>query len=80
MNTSKIVFDVQLDQENVPEKIKWSATDNNSGNKPSETKAVSISLWDHEEKQSLRIDLWAKDMPVDEMKKFYIESFHKNKF
>jgi gliding motility-associated protein GldC len=35
---------------------------------------VSISLWDQAQKQSLRIDLWAKDMPVDEMKKFYIES------
>ncbi len=73
MNHSKIIFDVELDKENIPTKINWSATDNLSGEKLKETKAVSISLWDHVEKQSLRIDLWAKDMPVDEMKMFYIE-------
>lgn len=73
MSNSKITFDVELDQENVPIKIKWSATNNPQGEKPTETKAVSIALWDHSAKQSLRIDLWAKDMPVDEMKKFYIE-------
>ena len=73
MSHSKIVFDVSLDKENVPEKITWSATDNPQGEKPAETKAVSIALWDPKEKHSLRIDLWAKDMPIDEMKKFYIE-------
>lgn len=73
MSNSKITFDVELDQDNVPIKINWSATDNPQGDKAKETKAVSIALWDHAEKQSLRIDLWAKDMPVDEMKKFYIE-------
>ena len=73
MSNSKIVFDIKLDADNVPEKINWSATDNPQGDAPSETKAVSIALWDHKVKQSLRIDLWSKDMPVDEMKKFYIE-------
>lgn len=73
MSKSKIVFDVELDKDQVPEKISWSATDNPEGSTPSETKAVSIALWDQAQKQSLRIDLWSKDMPVDEMKKFYIE-------
>ena len=73
MSKSKIIFDVELDKDHVPEKISWSATDNPKGETPSETKAVSIALWDHLQKHSLRIDLWSKDMPVDEMKKFYIE-------
>ncbi|MCG8309593.1 MAG: gliding motility protein GldC [Cytophagales bacterium] len=73
MSKSKIVFDVELDQDHIPEKINWSATDNPQGNTPTETKAVSIALWDHLQKHSLRIDLWSKDMPVDEMKRFYIE-------
>ena len=73
MKNSKIIFDVELDNEQVPEKITWLATDNPQGNSSTETKAVSIALWDHLQKHSLRIDLWAKDMPVDEMKKFYIE-------
>lgn len=73
MGKSKIIFDVELDKENIPKKINWSATDNPEGDSLKETKAVSIALWDHAQKQSLRIDLWAQDMPVDEMKMFYIE-------
>jgi gliding motility-associated protein GldC len=74
MKKSQIIFDVALDKDHVPEKITWNATDNPQGTTPNETKAVSISLWDQKEHHSLRIDLWAKDMPVDEMKRFYIES------
>ena len=74
MRKSQIVFDVELDNDHVPEKINWSASDNPQGDSSTETKAVSISLWDQTQKHSLRIDLWAKDMPVDEMKRFYIES------
>jgi len=72
MKKSTINFTVELDQNNVPDKILWDATE-----KPdpgvSETKAISVSLWDHLQKNTLRIDLWAKDMPVAEMKRFYID-------
>lgn len=72
MKKSTINFTVHLDQQNVPEKIFWDATE-----KPdpglTETKSISIALWDHLQKNTLRIDLWAKDMPVDEMKRFYID-------
>lgn len=73
MKTSDISFKIELDNDRVPEKIFWSATE-----KPDEgmeeTKAISISLWDQLQQNTLRIDLWAKDMPVDEMKKFYIDT------
>ncbi len=72
MKKSTINFTVHLDKQNVPEKIFWDATE-----KPdpglTETKSISIALWDHKEKNTLRIDLWSKDMPVDEMKRFYID-------
>jgi gliding motility-associated protein GldC len=72
MKKSTINFAVQLDENNVPEKILWDATD-----KPdpmmSETKSISIALWDEKQKNTLRIDLWTKDMPVTEMKRFYID-------
>jgi gliding motility-associated protein GldC len=72
MKKSNINFTIQLDNDNVPDKIFWDATD-----KPdpelTETKSISIALWDHTQKNTLRIDLWAKDMPVEEMKKFYID-------
>lgn len=72
MKKSEINFKIELDENNVPEKIQWEATD-----KPesgfSDSKSISISLWDHQQKNTLRIDLWTKDMPVNEMKRFYID-------
>ena len=72
MNKSTINFTVELDQNNIPEKIYWEAT-----GKPdpglSETKSISVALWDHTQKNTLRIDLWAKDMPVEDMKRFHVE-------
>ncbi len=72
MKKSNITFTVELDESNVPEKITWDADDRGAPG-PSETKAISIGLWDQFNQNTLRIDLWAKDMPVDEMKKFYVD-------
>jgi gliding motility-associated protein GldC len=72
MKKSTIQFTVELDQNNVPERILWDATDKPEGGS-SETKSISIALWDHLQKNTMRIDLWAKDMPVEDMKKFYID-------
>jgi gliding motility-associated protein GldC len=68
MKQSEIKFTVTLDDNKMPQKIDWSATDTN---KKSTSNAVMIALWDAEEKNTLRIDLWTKDMMVDEMKRFY---------
>ena len=73
MRKEEILFNVELDDENIPEKIHWkSAAEENT--ELSETKSISISLWDHDQKNTMRIDLWTKDMPIEEMKKFYIDS------
>lgn len=72
MKKSTITFTINLDDKNIPETISWDATDKPEAG-PSETKAISVALWDHTQKNTLRIDLWAKDMPVDEMKRFYID-------
>lgn len=72
MKKSNINFEIELDNESVPEKITWSATD--AGDVLTDTKSISVALWDHVQKNSMRIDLWTKDMPVDEMKRFYLDS------
>ena len=72
MKKSTIHFTVELDDNNVPENIYWDATDKPQGG-ITPTKSISIAVWDHNEKSTLRIDLWTKDMPVDEMKKFHID-------
>jgi gliding motility-associated protein GldC len=68
MKQSEIKFTITLDDNKIPQKIDWSATDTN---KESTSNAVMIALWDAEEKNTLRIDLWTKDMMVEEMKQFY---------
>ena len=72
MKKSVINFTVHLDDKNVPEKIYWEATDNPDPDL-AETKSISLALWDQRQKNTLRIDLWTKDMPVLEMKRFYID-------
>jgi gliding motility-associated protein GldC len=72
MRKTTINFTVELDENNVPGKIEWDASDKPDAS-PGETKSISISLWDHAQKNTLRIDLWTNDMPVEDMKRFYID-------
>ena len=67
--TSEIKFIVELDDNRVPEKLTWSAQD--GGVDKEEAKAMMLSIWDGNAQETLRIDLWTKDMPVDEMKLFF---------
>lgn len=72
MKTSEIKIQVQLDDQNIPEKIMWDADEKDQPGL-SETKSISLSMWDEATKNTLRIDLWSKDMPVEDMKRFYID-------
>jgi gliding motility-associated protein GldC len=67
--TSEIKFLVELDENRVPEKLTWSAQD--GGVDLEEAKAIMLNIWDSNAQEALRIDLWTKDMPVDEMKMFF---------
>ncbi|MCA0154310.1 gliding motility protein GldC [Winogradskyella vincentii] len=66
---SKIELNVELDENRVPEKLNWSAQDGGIDNE--EAKAIMLSVWDSNAQETLKIDLWTKDMPVDEMKLFF---------
>jgi gliding motility-associated protein GldC len=68
MKTSEIKFTVTVDENHLPTRIDWEAPD--SGEK-SESKSIMLALWDAKENNTLRIDLWTKEMSIDEMKKFY---------
>ena len=67
--TSEIKFTIGLDENKVPENLSWSAED--GGVTQQEAKAFMVSIWDSNQKETFRIDLWTKDMPVDEMKIFF---------
>ena len=69
VHTSEIKLKVGLDENRVPEELTWSAEDGGLDNE--EVKAMMLSVWDSKNQESLKIDLWTKDMPVDEMKVFF---------
>ncbi len=73
MKESIITVGVQLDEKKVPEKIKWSASDSTAESMQN-ARAMMLNFWDGEEKAALRIDLWTKEMMVDEMIDFYYQS------
>ena len=66
---STITIDVLLDPNKVPENITWNASD-----KKQTAKAMMLAFWDGQEKSALRIDLWTKDMMVDEMGDFFYQT------
>lgn len=68
MRQTKITINVELDDNHIPEKLTWNAED--SGVQNMETKSAMISVWDDKTMEALRIDLWTKEMPLDQMKMF----------
>lgn len=73
MKQSTITIDVTLDEKNVPESINWSATAS-TADIPRQAKALMLSFWDGADKAALRMDLWTKQMMVDEMADFYYQT------
>lgn len=73
MQTSTITVDVTLDNDKVPQQISWKASDS-TADMAQKAKAMMMSFWDGTDKTALRIDLWTKDMMVDEMADFYYQT------
>lgn len=65
---TEITFQVNLDENHIPEHITWRASDNND---VGECDAAFLTIWDKKDKNTLRIDLWTKDMMVDDMQIFF---------
>jgi gliding motility-associated protein GldC len=74
MHKSTITIDVMMDEGRVPDTIAWNATDTSIEN-AQKAKAMMLAFWDSADKTALRIDLWTKDMMVDEMADFFYQTF-----
>lgn len=73
MKTSTITIDVKLNENRVPEEIGWNASDSTIDDQQ-KAKAMLLAFWDGQEKTALRIDLWTKEMMVDEMGDFFYQT------
>lgn len=73
MHTSTINIDVHLDEQKVPQSIQWKASDS-TADMAQPARAMMVAFWDAADKSALRIDLWTKEMMVDEMADFYYQT------
>src|ERR1700730_2851488 len=73
MNQSTITIDVVLDNDKVPEQINWKASDS-TADAVQQSRAMMLSFWDGADKTAMRIDLWTKEMMVDEMADFFYQT------
>lgn len=65
---TEITFHINLDENHIPEQIEWKASDNNDTGK---CDAAFLTIWDKKDKNTLRIDLWTKEMMVEDMQIFF---------
>lgn len=70
---SEIRFKIALDDNNVPQDIKWLATDTQT-EELRDCKSIMISIWDALQKETLKIDLWTTEMTVDEMHSHFFQT------
>jgi gliding motility-associated protein GldC len=70
--SSEISIKIELNANHLPINMKWNATD--GGIQDADATAFLLSIWDKREKNTMKIDLWTKDMTIDEMKQFFHQS------
>lgn len=69
---SNISIQVGLNQEMMPVEMKWGASDKPG---PSEAcKGMLLSLFNEQTKETMKIDLWTKEMQVVEMDRFMYQT------
>lgn len=71
-HTSEIHLKIEMDENKIPAHITWEASDTGEGEQ--ECKAFMLSIWDGKDKSSLRIDLWTRDMRMDDMTRHFIQT------
>ncbi|MEP7266107.1 MAG: gliding motility protein GldC [Saprospiraceae bacterium] len=67
MDQNQIILEVSLDDQKIPTKITWQADDGPEKGSKQEVKAFLLSLFDGNQGDTLKIDLWTKDFQVAEM-------------
>ena len=74
MEHSTITIKVKLDENKIPQQIEWNATGTTTQH-TQQAKGLMLAFWDGAEKTAMRIDLWTKEMMVDEMTDFFYQTF-----
>jgi len=74
--TAEIKVLVDLDDDNVPTKIEWQASEAKDEGFVS-CQTVMMSLWDSDNNTTASIDLWTKEITIDDMNQHFFQMLHK---
>jgi gliding motility-associated protein GldC len=72
--SSEISIEVKLNEEKVPTSIRWVATDQPEAGTTQSAKAMLLAFFDKDTKDTLKIDLWTREMQVVEMDRFFYQT------
>ena len=68
----RLTIDVSMDDNLIPESIEWKSSQEN---KPSQTaSAALIYFWDAKKNETFNLDLWTKEMSIEEMNKMMFQT------
>tara|TARA_B100001175_G_C19472578_1_gene622556 strand:+ start:649 stop:1020 length:372 start_codon:yes stop_codon:yes gene_type:complete len=68
----QLTIDVLMDDNLIPESIEWKSSQEN---KPSQTaSAALIYFWDAKKSETFNLDLWTKEMSIEEMNKMMFQT------
>jgi hypothetical protein len=74
--TAEIRLTVDLDADNVATRIQWEAAEAPDGG-PAACQSMMLSVWDGGKKATAAIDLWTRDMTIEDMNVFFYQVLHK---
>lgn len=74
--TAEIKLTIDLDADKVATRIQWQAEEAPGGGVAT-CQSMMLALWDGEKKTTAAIDLWTRDMTIDDMNFFYYQVLHK---
>jgi len=69
---SKLSISVEMDENHIPESIFWESDDIDE-NIQKKAEAAMLFFWDKGDKNAMSLNLWTKDMSIEEMGKFYFQ-------
>jgi gliding motility-associated protein GldC len=70
----QLKIDVGLNEENIPVEINWKNVGPDGSKEEHPAKAMLVSFFERQSRDTLKIDLWTKDMQVMEMDRFFYQT------
>ena len=68
----RLIVDVTMDENMIPEEINWKSSDEQNSSEENAAAAL-IYFWNKTQNETFNLDLWTKEMSVEEMNKMMFQ-------